>query len=1280
MGQSCASQVSVAFADLSHAAELSVYGHCQGRGVHVAMKRGPLAVQGRPQFSWGGKATAFWGRLVSWLEVSAKSRSVDAKLVDWFVSQLPPLWHGHDQDQQQFAATVGRWGRDRDLTDVSTLLESARRQLKHHSAEWSQAQAASYRKWLTCATQKGMQPLFRSVRKHEDSFDRPFRNRSLLDRVYHRWLQWHAIWCQDVSTDPDLFALLKSKAIEQARSLPPIPLQEASRYFGKFPLKSPGMDGWTPHMVRQLGGEAIQAILDFFRACELNAEWPAQFAVNLIVLLPKSVKRERPIALLHILYRAYVRLRWQLISSWQIEYSKVGCWDKATPGSGVLDVALSRLVRGETARHHKEHLCTLFVDLETFYDRCRFPDIIRSGLALGYPPLILHQALLVYQGRRFLHAENTVSPCITPTTGVLAGCPAAPSITKLIIHPVAAALTGRAGATNLDVWLDDLSLDSVHKDPQQLASACVRLYRGLAAALEEMGAKVSLEKTCFVASSAAAARALRAVRRPDDPPVRALARDLGVTSNGARRRTLGLAASRRAKAGSRSDRLNKLAVRVASHRLRVVKASIVAAGLWGHQALGVSPKRRKWYRTLCGGHLGRQRLGSLDCVFALFEKRCEDPHFTILRQHVKAVTRVFQHWHKKDPAKFAATWLSLWNHLSCAPEAWKRVTGPVSATIAYLLDLGVVCEKSNRWQHRSGDLHFQWDRKDVFRVVWRWLDSLLRSARLQRISSQEGCSSLQQGVDFTVPRQMAKQRFLHKNTLTGLQAVWQGALVSASKPGWCKKCKCTLSLKHVLWDCPIITDKFQDDMKEVRAELQWPSLWLRGLPPLHAVRHPSPPSELVGLRAEGIFSTGHQVQGTGLVFASDGSAGPGGSDPRLNLSCWAVGAYTLEPSGPRRVGSITCLQPFTWTVPQTEQQAVFELLRRVQGSFDLTIDCKSVKQLLKKHTPPAEGPVPWGDVWDHRHLALITWVNSHKDAAHFDRMGWPQWRRVINADVDSLCQQRCAPAFQESHRAWLKKVDKLVRDAGHHLARKANFILQHRKGPDFPWTLERSQHESEATGLSLSSQPARVVPNAVFKKNAQPNKKQRMLACIAATVDTLGHRWLKGAESGNNLTMKCDVCGLYVQQVSNLAAFNRLMQHHCVDGNGILPPEWNVHPSHRMVHMGVQWSCTRCGRLQRPHLEAASSALQKPCDGRAKAGIIAQQAQGAGSSKFSTATTTVHVPKVKVPFGSKKEQPESEPKGPTQKVLMFGQPAVVVGSRTKQVPVAAGKQTQLVFK
>ena len=161
--------------------------------------------------------------------------------------------------------------------------------------------------------------------------------------------------------------------------------------------------------------------------------------------------------------------------------------------------------------------------------------------------------------------------------------------------------------------------------------------------------------------------------------------------------------------------------------------------------------------------------------------------------------------------------------------------------------------------------------------------------------------------------------------------------------------------------------------------------------------------------------------------------------------------------------------------------------------------------------------------------------------------------------------------------------------------------------------------------------------------------------------------------------MKCSKCALYVQQISNLAVFNRLMLHHCLDGQGVLPSEWNVHASHNMVNMGVQWSCTRCGRLQRPHLEAGSAALQKPCDGRAKAGKIARQAQGVGTSKLSPATASVHVHKVKVPFGTKKAQPDSAVQRPSQSVLMFGQPAVVVEPRSKSKAAAPGKQTKLVF-
>ena len=96
------------------------------------------------------------------------------------------------------------------------------------------------------------------------------------------------------------------------------------------------------------------------------------------------------------------------------------------------------------------------------------------------------------------------------------------------------------------------------------------------------------------------------------------------------------------------------------------------------------------------------------------------------------------------------------------------------------------------------------------------LTSFCRAKRLERISSQEGCFSLRQGVDFTVPRQLARRRHVRTDTLTGLQAIWQGALVSASKPGFCTRCRCALSLEHVLWQCPFIAEAFHDDMQEVR--------------------------------------------------------------------------------------------------------------------------------------------------------------------------------------------------------------------------------------------------------------------------------------------------------------------------------------------------------------------------------------------------------------------------------------------------------------------------------
>ena len=1051
--------LSALFASLSRDVELSVYSASQGRGSQVRCQRKPLLVQRAPLAGWGGAQASFWNRMVVWLEACSRSFHV-SPFAQRAAQKLKAMWHGNASEAEAFCSELRATIDNGHAGSLPGLLETAKGQHKLHFKKWQQEKNASYAKWLRQASLKGMRPLFKSVKSEEVITIRPFLDAPVQERIYLRWRQWFDLWSRPDGVDPALLASLKAAAIEQAGRLPPISLDRAVSFFKKVPCKAPGLDGWTCEVLLHLSAEAVQAILDFFHHCERQAAWPDQLVFALIALLPKSEKRERPIALLHILYRAWVKLRWQLVADWQAAYARQAQWDKAVPGGQVLDVALARLMLGETVRRSKHHLITLFLDMETFYDRCLFNDVINSGLSLQYPPLILHQALLTYMGPRFVQSEGSLCPPIWPGRGVLAGCPAAPSVSKLVIHPVAAKLASKKTACNLDIWIDDLSLDSINKSPLHVASDCLKLFRGLRQDLESKGAQVSISKTCFVASSKEAAKALERLRGSTDPKVKPLNRDLGITSAGGRRRVLGLAEHRRKKAAGRSRKLNKLAVPGRAHRIRIVRASLCSAGLWGHQAQGVSPKRRKFYRTLVAKHLGRHKLGCLDLTFLVHRRRCEDPHLTLLRQHVRSVARVFRRWQSVDPDKFRSTWASIWLWLVAAQHPWKRVNGPLAALMAYLGELGVQAPQAHHWHKGDSHLTIDWSSLDATRRVWQWLLPLWEEARLQRVAKLEGCHALDLGVDFAVQDRLQKRKFFNKNMAVNLQALWQGALLSRSKPGWCTACNCPLDLQHVLWDCPFISDKFPlpPHLREARAKFPWPSLWLRGLVP------------------------------------------------------------------------------------------------------------KDVTRL--------------GELW-----------NS-------SGCGIPEWRRLINADVDELCGSRAARVYADASKPDLEAIDRLCEDVCLHLARKIGYILQRKKDKSFPWLLERSSLESQR---GVSSQ---VIPGDKFVKPmsgpkvCKPNKMQRLKDMLANPDPALGHVW-RDCESKavNNFAIQCTVCKLYVEQCNAQDVFNRKASNPCQGIVGTVPPIWQVHETHDMLNKGSFFTCTKCLAIVKVASTSASSLLQAPCKG-----------------------------------------------------------------------------------
>ena len=72
--------------------------------------------------------------------------------------------------------------------------------------------------------------------------------------------------------------------------------------------------------------------------------------------------------------------------------------------------------------------------------QCRGIQLSRLDWPWSSPPLLLELGLQIYGGPRLLSAENSVSPGIIPTVGLLQGCPIAPAVSKLALHmPFAAA-------------------------------------------------------------------------------------------------------------------------------------------------------------------------------------------------------------------------------------------------------------------------------------------------------------------------------------------------------------------------------------------------------------------------------------------------------------------------------------------------------------------------------------------------------------------------------------------------------------------------------------------------------------------------------------------------------------------------------------------------------------------------------------------------------------------------------------------------------------------------
>ena len=139
-----------------------------------------------------------------------------------------------------------------------------------------------------------------------------------------------------------------------------------------------------------------------------------------------------------------------------------------------------------------------------------------------------------------------------------------------------------------------------------------------------------------------------------------------------------------------------------------------------------------------------------------------------------------------------------------------------------------------------------------------------------------------------------------------------------------------------------------------------------------------------------------------------------------------------------------------------------------------------------------------------------------------------------------------------------------------------------------------------------------------------------MLAAIAGK-GTGGHIWVQTSKMPangriKNLTIKCQKCSLFAQQIDGQDDLCRILQHPC-EGEVPSPLSWTLHSSHRLKNLGNFLVCAERGELQSVRLAQAKAGLVKICQGHGHKSNDKVKSLFASSSKQAQGSASTPTPK-----------------------------------------------------
>ena len=915
-----------------------------GRGTTLKFVQRPLNDASKP-WLWKRGSMAYWGQI----EVRLQQLLHNTDRAPRHQSQLQKLgWHIHTHwhpdsahKMEGFLSLFEMLWHNHGDEHIYVLLEQAKTQRELHQATSFQAETEEYRQWLATATATGCRGLFRTLKKDELPYMRPFQHLPRLERMPKRIEQWGEIW--QIQDRPVLIANLEAlinKGQQAASQLPFLSEGHIWKTIKSLSVKAAGLDGIGFDMLKALPFAAMKDLRELFHSIETQAMIPSQWGTALIALIPKSSVIERRIALVATLYRLWCRVRSEQTKSWSRNIQDEYPWERAVPGTECLQVALKRAFMTEHHAAHNRTVISVLLDMSNFYDRIDLVKLTERWLDSSYPATHAALAIQVYSGQRILEAEGEASQPLWATHDILAGDPQAPLAAKVYLQRALREFHKKYPQLHSDLWIDDFSFDVVDRNPQNAARIAISAYEFVKAELEKDNLKVSPQKTGFIVSNATAKRILQQQLTEGGPKVHDVMRDLGIDCTAGRLRRIQTMRARRKKAGRKTVKMTSLKIPNRAIRLKLYKSSILAGINWGHEAMGLAPQVRRRIRATMARQMGCHRTGSIDIVFSM-HPRHRDPDFGAFADQVRLYRRFYGNWPEALAKDLAKAWHVQKAKLTEVKYPWQHAKGPVGALQCYLLERGWNIDKPDEWTKPSpnGEPEF----KLSMHADWFFLKQELERAHkwetVMKLNQKQMLQELQQPLDWLPWRRLSRQ--LTKSQNVALQTWHQGSIFTKCADQdentqlKCPHCHQAATMIHLLWLCPETQKAFApmdiEDKKEIEQGLNL-EFWSQGLMQMPRYELSTGGAAVQSWGSWTIHDevklVGHEVVTIGIGLTS--------ADPRLKHYVVAIVHHTAFNGQLFRKGAVTTVLPGH----QSMDRAWFYGLRMIAHYVDLHLQVK----------------------------------------------------------------------------------------------------------------------------------------------------------------------------------------------------------------------------------------------------------------------------------------------------------------------------------------------------